>query len=51
MGVPPDYDDDVERRNAHPLLLHKAKAEGVISKQDLEVLKHTIGSANNQEYK
>ena len=44
MGIPPDYDDNIERRNTPPLPLPKAEAEGVISKQDLEVLKHAIGS-------
>ena len=44
MGISPDYDDNVERRNTHPTLLPKAEAEGVISKQDLDVLKRAIGS-------
>ena len=29
MGVPIEYDDDVERRRTHPLLLPEVKAEGV----------------------
>ena len=49
MGIPPDYDDITKRRNTHPLLIHKAEAEGVISKQDLEVLKHAMGGDNIQE--
>jgi hypothetical protein len=44
MGIPPDYDDDTKRINAYPLLLPNAEAEGVISRQYLEVLKHAIGS-------
>ena len=51
MGIPPDYDDNTGRSNTHPLLLPKAEAEGVISKQDLEVLKRVIGSDNIQEDK
>ena len=39
MGIPPDYDDNTKRRNTRPLLLPKAKAGGVISKEDLEVFK------------
>ena len=38
MGFQPDYDDATERRNIQPLLLPKVEAEGVIPKQDLEVL-------------
>ena len=38
MGIPPGYNHDTKRRNTYPLLLLKAEAEGVISKQDLEVL-------------
>ena len=29
MGVPIEYDYDVERRHTHPLLLPKVEAEGV----------------------
>ena len=47
----PDYDNDVERSNTHPLLLPKAKAEGIISKQDTGVLRCAIGPAEDQEYK
>ena len=50
MGNQPDYDDGVERRNTHPLALPKAKAEGIISKQDINVLRHTIGPAEDQEH-
>ena len=41
MGVPVDYDDEVERRNTHPLLLPPQEAER-ISKTDGEILE-TIG--------
>ena len=51
MGIPSEYDDNVERRNTHPLVLPKAEAKGVISKQDIEVLKRAIGSTDNQEHK
>ena len=37
MGVPVNYDDDMERRNMHPLLLPPQEAER-ISKTDGEVL-------------
>ena len=32
MGISSDYNDGVERRNTHPLLLPKAETRGVISK-------------------
>ena len=51
IGIPPDYNDDTNRRNTHPLLLSKAEAKGVISKQDLEVLKRALVSDNDQEDK
>ena len=35
----------------HPLLLPKAEAEGVISKQDIEVLKRAMGSTDDQKRK
>ena len=38
MGDLPDYVDDTDRRNTQPLLLSKAEAEGVISRQNIEVL-------------
>ena len=47
----PDYDNGVERRNTHPLLLPKAKGEGGISKQDIDVLNRAIESADDQEHK
>ena len=37
MGVPIEYDDDVERRRTHPLLLTEVKAEGV-SQGDSDLL-------------
>ena len=51
MGNLPDYNDNTERRNTHPLLLPKAEADGIISKQDIDVLKHAIGSDEDQEHK
>ena len=51
MGNLPEYDDDIKRRNTHPLLLPKAKAEGIISKQDIDVLRHAIGPVEDQEHK
>ena len=51
MGISPNYDDDDERRNTHPALLPKAEAEGIISKQDLDVLKRAMGSDNMQKNK
>ena len=51
MGILSNYDDVSERRNTHPLLLSKAEAEGVLSKQDPEVLKRAIGLDNTQEDK
>ena len=51
MGIQPDYDDDDERRNTHPLLLPKAETEGIISKQDIDVLRRAIGPAEEQEHK
>ena len=37
MGIPEDYDDDVERRRTHPLLMPKTESEK-ISLVDGEVL-------------
>ena len=51
MGIPPNYGDDVECRNMYHALLPKAEAEGVISKQDMDVLKCAIGSDDIQEDK
>ena len=51
MGNQTDYDDDVERRNPHPLLLPKAQTEGIISKQDIDVLRREIGPTEDQEHK
>ena len=50
MGNQPDYNDDVECRNTHPLLLLKAEAEGIISKQDINVLRRAIGPTEDQEH-
>jgi hypothetical protein len=35
IGIPPDYDDDVERRDTHPLFLPKTEAGGVIPRKIL----------------
>ena len=51
MGNLPDYDDDVERRNTHTLLIPKTGAEGIIPKQDIAVLRRVIGPAEDQEHK
>ena len=51
MGDLPDYVDDTDRRNTQPLLLSKAEAEGMISNQDIDVLKCASRSADNQEHK
>ena len=51
MGIQPDYDNDDERRNTHPLLLPKAEAEGMISKQNIDVLQRAVGPAKDQEHK
>ena len=51
MGNQPDYDDNVECRNTHPLLLSRAKAEGIISKQDINVPRRAIGPTEDQEHK
>ena len=51
MGIPPDFDNSVESKNTQPLLLPKVDAVGLISKQDIYVLKHATGSTDNQEHK
>ena len=51
MGVPPDYDDTVERRNTHSLLLPKAEAKDVTSKQYIKMLKRAMGSTDDQKHK
>ena len=38
-----DYDDDIERKQTHPLLLPKISPEGLISDKDLEILKQATG--------
>ena len=43
MGCNIEYDDNVERRNTHPSLLPRAKEQGVISKEDVEVLRKATG--------
>ena len=51
MSNLPDYDNTTEHRNTPPLLLPKAIAEIMISKQDSDMPKCAIGSADDQEYK
>ena len=43
MGCEIDYDDDVERRKTHPNLLPRVKPQGVVSKEDVEVLRKATG--------
>ena len=43
MGCEIDYDDDVERRRTHPSLLPRVKPQGVVSKEDVEVLRKATG--------
>ena len=50
LGIPVDYNDNIKRRNTHPLLIPKAEAEGVISKEYIDVLKRTMGSTDDQEH-
>ena len=47
MGNLPDYDGDTKCRNMHPVLLPKPEAEGMISKEDIDVLKCAIGSVDD----
>ena len=37
MGVPEEYDDDVERRRVHPLLMRKVESERILA-ADGEIL-------------
>ena len=41
MGVPVDYDDDMERRNTHPLLLPPQEAERILT-TDGEILENIM---------
>ena len=43
MGCEIDYDDNVERRKTHPSLLPSVKPQGVVSKEDVEVLRKANG--------
>ena len=51
MGISVEYDDDVERRNTHPKLLPEVEVEGVVSKDDLEVLAAVTGLNREREQK
>ena len=43
MGCGIEYDDDEERRSTHASLLPRVKEQGVISKEDVEVLRKATG--------
>ena len=43
MGIDVNYDDDQERRRTHPKLLPRVELPGVISKDDVEVLRRANG--------
>ena len=43
MGIDTNYDDDQERRRTHPKLLPRVELEGVISKEDVEVIRRANG--------
>ena len=43
MGLPENYDDDVERDRTHLLLLPKPEKAGVVPKEDLKVLAKAMG--------
>lgn len=45
-----DQDDNAEHRNTHSMLLPKAKAEGIVSTQDVQILKLTIGVIARREW-
>ena len=47
----PDYNDNVKRRNTQYLFFSKVKAEGITSKQDINMLRCAIGPAEDQEHK
>ena len=51
IGNQSDCNNDVEHRNTHPLLRPKAKAEGILYKQDIDVLRRVVGPTKDQEYK
>ena len=50
MGIVVEYDDDIERKNTHHLLLPKAEAKGMISKQYSEVLQQATGTTGEREH-
>ena len=48
MGVPIEYDDDVERGHNHPLLLSKVEAEAV-SQADIDLLEKVLVVARTKK--
>ena len=43
MGIPENYDNEVERVRTHPQLLPKPKEAGVVSSTNLQVLSKALG--------
>ena len=43
MGICVDYDDDIEQKRTHHLLLPKISPEGLTSDKDVEILKQATG--------
>ena len=43
MGICVDYDDDVEQKRTHHLLLPKKSPEGLVDDKDIEILKQATG--------
>ena len=50
MGNQPDYNNDAKRRNMHPVLLYKAETQGILSKQEIGMLRCAIEPAEYQEH-
>ena len=51
MGNLLDCDNNIEHRYTHPFLLPKVEAEGIISKQDIDMLRRVVGPAEDQDHK
>ena len=43
MGICVDYDDNIEQKRTHHLLLPKKSPEGLVDDKDIEILKQAIG--------
>ena len=43
MGICVDYDDDIEQKQTHHLLLPKKSPEGLVNDKDIEILKQATG--------